>query len=282
VQITCVTHNPALVRRLRRTEDTPEVERGKAKWAEMRDTLARSRPDVLLVIANDHLNQWFMDNMPQFMIGKAPTAEGPFAHEMAEWGMSGYKVAIDQTAAKGIIDVGFRHGVDFAFSDEFTIDHAFTVPLTYLRPEADIPIVPLFANVMALPMPTTRRFHEVGGALARIVEELPGDRRVAALYSGHMSVEVGGPRMIRTLRGEGAVDPEFDRRMTELIASNDVESLLREATFERMVHAGHIGATGFMIFVMAIGMARGRAPTSAESVFNDTNTMPFFHWNLEA
>jgi protocatechuate 4,5-dioxygenase, beta chain len=182
-----------------------------------------------------------------------------------------------QKTTTSIIDIGFRHGVDFAFSDEFTVDHSFTVPLTYMRPEADIPIVPIFVNVVALPMPTTQRFHEVGVALARIVEELPAELRVAAIYSGHMSVEVGGPRMIRTLRGEGAVDPEFDRRMTELIAADEMQTLVREATFERMVHAGHIGATGFMIFVMAIGMAGDRVPTTAESIFSETNTMPFFH-----
>ena len=157
VQITAVTHNPSLVRSLARPTLSPAAERGKQKWAEMRERLARAKPDVLLVIANDHLNQWFMDNMPQFLVGKAPVASGPFPHEVREWGMGTYQVRIDRPTARAIVDAGFEVGVDFAFSDEFTVDHSFTVPLTYLRPEADVPIVPIFVNVMALPMPTTQR-----------------------------------------------------------------------------------------------------------------------------
>ena len=78
VQITAVTHNPSLVRGLARPTLSPAAERGKQKWVEMRERLARAKPDVLLVIANDHLNQWFMDNMPAFLVGKAPRAKAMF------------------------------------------------------------------------------------------------------------------------------------------------------------------------------------------------------------
>lgn len=278
VQITCVTHNPQLVRTMQRI-DSPALEHALDMWNETRQKLAEAKPDVILIVANDHLNQWFMDNMPAFLIGKSPKAHGPFPHEVTGWGASHYEVAVDRTFARALIEGGFRKRVDFAFSEEFTMDHAFTVPLSFLRPEADIPIIPLFVNAMAPPMPTAARFYEVGEALREIIEELPSDLRVAALFSGHLSVEIGGPRMLTTVRGE-SVDPEFDTRMTELIATADNDGLIREATYERMDAAGHAGGTGFLIFVMAVGMSRRRLPTAAESVFSETNTMPFFRWDL--
>jgi len=37
-----------------------------------RETLTRAKPDVLVMVGSDHFHQLFYDNMPQFLIGKAP------------------------------------------------------------------------------------------------------------------------------------------------------------------------------------------------------------------
>ena len=52
-----------------------------------------------------------------------------------DWRLPCYKVPFDVHVAKAIICEGFRHGVDFAFSDEFRLDHAFIVPLAMLSIE---------------------------------------------------------------------------------------------------------------------------------------------------
>jgi protocatechuate 4,5-dioxygenase beta chain len=130
----------------------------------MRRKMAEARPDVLLVIASDHLNQWFMDNMPPFIVGKASSAEGPFPWEAHSFGLDPYRARVDAELAKTLITESSALGVDFAFSDEFRIDHAFTVPLNFVRPEMDLPIVPVWTNVMAPPVPTAQRFFVVSPA----------------------------------------------------------------------------------------------------------------------
>ena len=37
-----------------------------------------------------------------------------------------------------------------------------------------------------------------------------------------------------------------------------------------------------MTFIMALGMARGAKPDSAEAVFTKSNSMPFYVWDLAA
>ena len=79
VEIIGVTHNPVLPGIFQDKMDAePAIREAYDNFALMRQKLARARPDVLIVVAGDHLNQWFMDNMPAFVVGKAATARGPF------------------------------------------------------------------------------------------------------------------------------------------------------------------------------------------------------------
>ena len=56
-----------------------------------------------------------------------------------------------------------------------------------------------------------------------MVESWPEDKRVAIIGTGHLSLELGGPRQF----GEHGPDPEFDRKAVEWIASGDLEGCLR-------------------------------------------------------
>ena len=47
------------------------------------------------------------------------------------------------------LDAGF----DLAFSNELRIDHSVTCPIITLRPDADLPIVPVYTNIFAPPLP---------------------------------------------------------------------------------------------------------------------------------
>jgi protocatechuate 4,5-dioxygenase beta chain len=110
---------------------------------------------------------------------------------------------------------------------------------------------------MAAPAPPPRRFYEVGEALRSMIEALPGDQRVAVVSSGHLSVEIGGPKM-----GRGPADLEFDNRMMEIIRSGDTDALLKEATPQRMLQAGNVTA-GFLNYILLCGVAQGKAPTDS-------------------
>lgn len=261
---------------LERSNGNPELEEIRADYALMRERLTLARPDVIVTIASDHLNQWFTDNMPAFLVGKAPRAEGPFPQERKRFGLAKYYASIDAQLARFFVAEGFGEGVDFAFSDEFMLDHAFTVPLNFVRPEMDLPIVPLWTNVTAPPLPPARRFFDVGRALGRLIERAPSPERVAIVSSGHFAVEIGGPKSDRP----GSPDELFDRRMMELISAGDAEGVINEASFERLMEAGNITA-GFLNYVMLLGVAGGRAPNATMlRLPKSTTAVYYMEWAL--
>lgn len=251
VEVIGVTHNPFLPKEFRENPDSePGIRAAYDNFLLMRKKLARAKPDVIIIFASDHLNQWFMDNMPPFLIGKAAVARGPFPHEARIHKLSEYHAEIDGDLARGLLRGGLDRGVDFSFSDEFTIDHAFTMPLELIRPEMDLPIVPVFTNTIALPLPPARRFYEVGLAIRSIVDELPSNKRVAVIASGHSSLDVGGPKTNQS------VDPEFDRQMMGWIGEGNSDAVVREATWERMFAAGN-QTPGFSNFILLLGLTGG-------------------------
>ena len=85
---------------------------------------------------------------------------------------------------------GLDAGFDLAFSDELRIDHSITCPIITLRPEADLPIVPIYTNIFAPPLPQPKRFVELGQAIRHIIEAWPEDLRVAVIGTGHLSLEL--------------------------------------------------------------------------------------------
>lgn len=276
VEIIGITHNPFLPGLMKAPDPDPVIVQTAKDYDWMRQKMTKAKPDVLIVIASDHLNQWFTDNMPAFMVGKAPSTEGPAPVEIRAFGLAPYKAKIDTDLAKGIITEGSRLGVDFAFSDECLIDHAFTVPLNFVRPEMDLPIVPIWTNVMSQPLPSSQRFYDVGQRIREAVEALPNGTRVAVLSSGHLAVEVGGPKT-----SEYSGDTEFDRRMMELITAGDAPTLIREATFERMVKAGNV-TPGFLNYIMLMGLAGGAKPTATGLDFPKvTAAMHYMDWEID-
>ena len=216
-----------------------------------------------------------MDNMPAFLIGKAPRAEGPFPHEMRTFGIAPYRADVEVDVAKSMLQLAPKMGVDFSFSDEFRIDHAFTVPLNFIRPEMDLPIVPIFTNVMAPPVPPAQRFFEVGKAIRRMIDELPSSKRVGVLSSGHLAIEIGGPK-----EGRSSSDPEFDRRMMNLVGRGDVKNVIKEATWEKMMASGNV-TPGFLNFVLLMGLANGKAPSISGVRFpKSKGSVPYMAWDI--
>ena len=136
--------------------------------------------------------------------------------------------------AAHILRNGLDKNFDLAFSNELRIDHSITCPIITLRPEADLPIVPIYTNIFAPPMPQPRRFVELGRAIREMVESWPSDLRVAIIGTGHLSLELGGPRQF----GPHGPDPDFDRKAVEWIATGDLDGCLREVTLDSLQCSG--------------------------------------------
>lgn len=271
-----VTHNPFMPRLLAQPEPPSGALAVKARLDEMRDRLSDARPDALIMIGNDHLNQFFMDNMPAFLVGKMDSYPGTFPNESREFGIATCRVPGEPELSDLLLDGGFDRGIDFAYSNELRIDHSIVVPLLWLRPDMDVPIVPVLTNCIAPPLPRAQRFYEVGQAIRATIEHSAGDRRIAVVVSGHLSLEVGGPRQFEAR----LLDPEFDDRAVGWVATGDIDGAARACRFPDLHVSGNM-TYGFLNFLLAMGVARGRPPTHAEAMDVGFPAVPFFAWDAQ-
>ncbi|MCO6187598.1 2,3-dihydroxybiphenyl 1,2-dioxygenase [Rhizobium sp. L1K21] len=228
----------------------------------LREKLEAARPDIVVMVGSDHLNQWFYDNLAPFMIGIAERMAGPFPSEIKSWGLDPCDLPVDQRLARHILKSGYENGVDFAFSNEFVADHSFTIPMQFLRPADDLPVVPVFINLLAPPVPPGRRYATVGSALRSGIESDGTHQRVALIVTGHMSNSVGGPNMLSIQKEPASA---WDIETWALIEENRVDDILQRATWDQLYAQGN-GTPGFLAYCVALGAARGAAPGFAEMV----------------
>ena len=160
------------------------------------------------------------------------------------------------------------------FSNELRIDHSVTCPIITLRPQADLPIVPVYTNIFAPPLPQPKRFVELGRLLRRLVEAWPSDERVAIIGTGHLSLELGGPRQF----GPHGPDPEFDEKAVEWISSGDIEGCLSEVTLDSLHQPGN-ATHGFMDFMLMMGVAGDGRKADYVDTYDLFHTMEaYFTW----
>lgn len=258
VHLSVVPHDPVLPGLSKGSNPPlPDAQRLLDGIARMRLGLEDARPDVIVMAGSDHLCQFFFNNMPPFLIGKAERIAGPPGYEQRDWRLDTYDAPIAGRLARHLLTQGFEHEVDFAYSDEFIVDHAFSVPLNFMRPQADLPVAPIFLNFLAPPVPPARRYRKVGGLVRQIVEDWDEDLRVAVICTGHMTNGVGGPYM---LRHSERPESDWDRTINAAILRNDVDDLVAHSSWEEMYAQGN-NTPGFLGFIFAFGVADGAPPT---------------------
>jgi protocatechuate 4,5-dioxygenase beta chain len=231
-------------------ERMPQADEWKRKVEAYRATLTAAKPDLLVMVGSDHFHQFFHDNYPTFLIGKQPQYDATFYNEEREFGIPKYVLQGHEELSgfmlQGLMDRGF----DFSVSHELKIDHSIICPIITTRPDADLPVVPIYTNFFAPPLPSPRRFYDLGRAIRSVIDEYPSDQRIAAIGSGHLSLELGGPRQF----GETGPDPVFDRQAIEWLATGDIDAILENVTHESMSAAGNATA-GFMALILMLGIA---------------------------
>jgi protocatechuate 4,5-dioxygenase, beta chain len=276
VAVIASTHHPFYYRASTSTgsERPPFADEWTAKILAFRETLTRANPDVLVMVGSDHFHQLWLDNMPQFLVGKAPTYDANWYNEEREFGLPRLKLAGQEDLSAHILRAGLDAGFDLAFSNELRIDHSITCPIITLRPEADLPIVPIYTNIFAPPLPQPSRFVKLGETIREIVASWPSHLRVAIIGTGHLSLELGGPRQF----GPHGPDPEFDAKAVEWIANGDLDNCLREVTLESLHSPGN-ATHGFMDFMLMMGVAgAGRKADYVDSLDLFHTMEAYFTW----
>lgn len=246
-----LSHAPGLTGWLDRAPPAQQ-ESLRSGFGELGRLLRDTRPDVILGFANDHALNLPLDNTPDFCVGTAEAWRGP-AEWFKDWiGVPDYAVGGHRELARTLVREGGRRGVGFAFSDALLFDDNWSVPLYYLTPGYDVPLVPIHMNCIVPPLPSPRRCYEVGGIVAELVRACrPPGERVALMGTGGLSHDPGGP-------GYFTVDEAFDRWFLDLLAEGNPGRVLDEATLERMAAAGDGGTTELLSWIAVMGAVGDR------------------------
>ncbi len=209
-------------------------------------------PDVLIFFTCDHYNNFFIQSVPIFSIGVASSARGP--SDYAE--LQQYEVPGHSGLARMMQEHAVRTGFDVGMSQEFELDHPVTVPLHFLTPAMDVPVVPVFISGLFPPLPQSWRCHALGGAIGEALRQSPGAERVVAIASGSFSLEIGGP-LISDTSHTGVPDPGWVDRILGRLRAADVDGLVAEASEEQLTRAGN--AAGELLTWIAMLATLGEA-----------------------
>src|ERR1700677_1593528 len=116
-----VPHTPVFPFFVKR--DGPESETAKL-FAAQKEQLAVSRPDLIVMFDTDHLNTFFLDNLPIFAVGVDKAFNGPNDEPRDR---PVYKIPSSAALAAHIRAVSIGAGFDTALTQHFSVDHSIAV-----------------------------------------------------------------------------------------------------------------------------------------------------------
>ena len=211
----------------------------------MGEELRAARPDALIVVGAEHFGNFFMNNMPAFALGMADAYEGPI--EDPTW------LGIARTRVPGNAELSRRligevmQTVDVAYAEEWKFDHAIAVPLHFLTPAYDLPVIPANINCQGPPLTPLHRAWAFGEALRRAADQVP--ERIAIVGTGGISHWPATP-------DSGKVNEAWDREFLDRWSRNDREALLGYTDAECYRDGGQ-GAFEIRTFISVAAAARG-------------------------
>ncbi len=240
---------PFLVKR-----DGPDCETAKL-FAAQKNELAAARPDLILMFDTDHLNTFFLNDLPIFAVGIDKNFRAPNDEPRD---VPNYVVSSHAGLAAHVRAAAVAAGFDVGMTQHFSVDHSVTVPLHFLTPEMHVPVIPFFISGHVPPLPSAARCYALGQAVARAVELWSEPKRVVIMGSGSFSLEVGGPRMAPG-RSDGVPDPDWAMRVIKLLEAQDTDRLIAEATEFQLLKAGNVGGE-LLNWIAMLGAIGKRKP----------------------
>jgi len=215
----------------------------------VRDWLAKMKPDVVVMVYNDHGLNFFLDKMPTFAVGAAPEY-----HNADEgWGiptLPSFKG--DPALSWHLIESLVGEEFDLTTCQEMNVDHAFTLPMALCWPDMNWPVrtVPVCINTVQAPLPSAQRCWKLGKALGRAIASWPGDERVVVMGTGGLSHQLDGERA-------GFINKDFDLQFMESL-STDPAWVTKYSTAELVELAGTQGVE-LLNWLVARGAIEGKA-----------------------
>ena len=251
-----VSHTPGI----RAWADAPpkeQKERFYAGYELLRERLWAAEPETILIVSSEHFANFFLDCMPAFAIGQAERYFGPIEPwvKIAQ----GYTRG-DPGLSKQVLKSCYADGLELNYASELQLDHGIMIPLSFLDPGRELPVVPLIINCMTYPMPTQKRCYELGRTLAKSLQS--HERRVAVVAAGGLS-HAPGERM------HGTIDPEFDQAFLRQLETDNVDAFT--AHTDDVLEQRGLGTHEIRPWVAVAGIANG---AQARTVFYE----PVVEW----
>ena len=147
--VTNTCRNDGITARAERADTQTRQALEKALY-KMGDDIRATKPDALMVVAAEHFANFFMNNMPAFAIGMADSYEGPIEDE-AFLKIPRTRVPGNKALSRRLIE-RVMQSVDVAYAEEWKFDHGIMVPLHFLTPRYDLPVIPVNVNCQGPPL----------------------------------------------------------------------------------------------------------------------------------
>ena len=204
--------------------------------------IAAEKPDVVILVYNDHASAFSLELIPTFAIGCAerfqPADEGWGPRPVPE--VEGHPELAWHVAESLILD-----DFDMTIVNKMDVDHGLTVPLSLMfgQPQSwPCKVIPLAVNVVQYPPPSGNRCYRLGQAIRKAIESFPPDLKVMIFGTGGMSHQLQGPRA-------GLINAEFDNGfLDQLIADHEAQAQVPHIDYVR--EAGSEGIELVMWLVM--------------------------------
>ncbi len=232
-------------------------------FARARRWMADNRPDVVILVYNDHGNAFSLDLIPTFALGTGsrfdPADEG--------WGPRPVPPVIGHPGlAAHIAQSVILDEFDLTLVNEMAVDHGCTVPLSIMfdRPDAwPCAVIPLAVNVVQYPVPTGRRCLELGRAIRRAVESYDEDLTVQVWGTGGMSHQLQGRRA-------GLINQPWDNEWFErLVARPEDLALMPHVDYVREAGSEGIELVMWLIARGAMAdLADGPSPAEVHRLYH--------------
>ena len=204
--------------------------------------IAEEKPDVVLLVYNDHASAFGLDMIPTFAIGCGesfkPADEGWGARQVPE-------VQGCPDLAWHIMQSVIQDDFDLTVINEMEVDHGLTVPLSLMfgQPEAwPCKVIPLAVNVDVYPPPSGQRCYNLGKALRRAVDSFDEDFNVQIWGTGGMSHQLQGPRA-------GLINKKWDKEFLDRLV-NEPDELATMPHIDYLREAGSEGVELVMWLIM--------------------------------
>jgi aromatic ring-opening dioxygenase catalytic subunit (LigB family) len=240
-----VSHAPGITARAELTDNEFVKTQFYKALDNEKKAIEASQAEALIIIAAEHFANFFMNNMPSFCVGMCEKYSGPI--ENPDW------LKIPRTTIPGAPSLSSRlinkvmESVDLAYAEEWKFDHGIMVPLHFLTPNYDIPVVPVNINCQGPPLAPLHRCWALGESLRKACDEVP--EKIAVIGTGGLSHWPATP-------DSGKINEDWDRTFLNYLFTQNREALLSYNDTETYMEGGQ-GAFEIRTYIATAALARG-------------------------